>query len=431
MLWKIILRSRRDEVTDMRIIKKHPVAFTFLIAWELFAASMLLAVKEDADDVIFVIVGLMAVISVLIAAGGIIAWIISAIRKSKNRKKQDYAKQHADRLARVYMMSAGIKSVAWIFAMMFLPIIPVLFVHQLGYYMAGFFFMALGIMIWVTRFSIEYIVDKFYRIRNTEEYFDIKSGDSDELLDSLYGDCVHVYSEENWSGSKTDFIANLLHWEGSLGKTIKCYRVSNAFLRKKYGYDYNENFDRLILVPFSQFDFTAKSGQQLLTRFNTFSMMDFTALVNLKYQEKNSLDVSDYAFTDESLSLYPIGGKVLNISEDGDELRMAISSAGGTEKPWMRYFCCLMVLKNAQIISGEPISGESYIESFRFSDENEVEITMTTIPTEDLSEYSDEEFFDGITTVTSYSYDSIQWYWDGVCNAEKAAKIQEKIYGEQ
>ncbi len=403
----------------MKIIKNHPIAFTLLIGWEIFSIAGIISIKGDGDNIWAGISGLLVLAGAIVFLAGIIAWIISAIRR--RNKSTDNAKRQTDDLAKHYMINVRAKSISWVFALILLPIIPVLLVHVLDYYMAGVFFMTLGIMAWTVRFSQELIINRFYTVKNADKYFTIESGENSELLDSFYGDYVHVYRAESFSQYQL-FIASLLKWENILGKEIKCYRVPIEFLSKKYDCDYNPALGELILIPFSQFDFNPDNRKTLRNYLDRLSMLRYTELVNLKYKEKTSLEPSQYVYTSESAKLRPFAATIKNLAEKDGDMLIALDGACEDGNIWKKYYNCLAVIKGVEKLSDENIQWQgNYISGCKLSDGNILEMTLTAEYSED---YEYEEDYCEETTFRC-RYEKIEWYWDGFCDCEKTRRIFE------
>lgn len=412
----------------MKVIKKHPIALTLFMGYELFAVAVLLSVVPNMGENWMFVIGLMAGISWLIFLGGLIAWLISAIRRKKNGKAEDSGKKQIDILARTYMTSTPHDAFIFIMIAVMSPIIPVLLVWVLNYYMVGVLLINFGIMVWVIRFAGEYLTNAFYNVPNAKEYFSIESGESDELADSFYGDIVHGYTEHSFTGTTPKFIATLLKREKALKTDIKAYRISSEFLSQKYGYDYSEHFNSIVFVPFSQFDINERSLKTLITYFNRISVTDYTNLVNMKYQPKESLEPADYAYTDENIMLDTFGSEIVIASTKNNALYIALNCAHDAANRNNTYYNCLMVVNGAKSVvddSAEKHCTMGFIGSLKFTDDNVLEITICSGGSDDDEYYDYEDDYEEI--VVRYKYDKVQWYWDGFCNSEKSRSIFNQI----
>ncbi len=403
----------------MKVIKNHPIALTLFIGYEIFAVAVLLSVVPNMGENWMFVIGLMAGISALVFLCGLIAWLIYAIRRKKNGKAEDSGKKQIDKLARKYMMNTPHAAFIYILIAVMSPIIPVLLVWVLDYYMAGVLLINLGIMVWTIRFAGEYLTNAFYNVPNAEKYFSIESGESDELADSFYGDFVHGYTEHSFTGTTPEFIVALLKREKALKPNIKAYRISSDFLSKKYGYDYSEHFESLIFVPFSQFDINENNGR-LILNFNQISVTDYTNLVNMKYQSKESLEPADYAYTDENIMLDAFVSEIVKASTKNDALYIALNCAHDAANRNNTYYNCLMVANGAKSVTddnAEKHCAMGFIGSLKFTDDNVIEITICSGGSDDDEYYDYEDDYEEI--VVRYKYEKVQWYWDGFCNNEK------------
>lgn len=415
----------------MSIIKKHPIAFLTLIGLVLMGLSGNFAVYDKVQqDWYSAMVGLMFIIGAVMIAVSCIAGIIASICKSKRKNNEivNMAQKSVDELAYEYVTKSKFGAVYWIIIILLTPITPLLLIHLLDYFFFGVLLMMLGVMIWLVATQKDAFKNHFYNVKNAGKYFTMESGEDDKILNALYGDYAHVYRMENWDNLKDKFICSLLKHESKLGKNIKCYYISNSFLSKKYGYEYNKYLDKLIVVPFAQFDFDEKSGQKLRNYFDRLSITRYTDLVNYKYQEKKSTDPKDYAYTDENISLMPLTARLTNIEERDGDICISVTSACDKNDAWKKYYNCLMVLKNAEKTGDILVKGESHVESCKFDEEEKkLIITILTEPQEDSDDLTDEEFFDGIRTTVHCRYEKLQWYWDGFCDSTKTKEVFEKI----
>ena len=304
----------------MKVIRKHPIALMFLIAFEFMGISIFMSVMENLQwDWQYAIVGLLMVVGAAIFAIATVAGIISLAVKSK--KPKNYPVEAVREIAITYMSKTKFNAIYWIIVILMMPIWPVLFIHLLGYYSFGVLIMTFGIMVYMLAVREDAYLRKFYRIKNTDKYFEVMSGEDSDLLDSFYGDFVHVYNEEYWELDKPLMI-NLLKKENTLGKSVKCYKVAKEYLDKKYGFDYPKHYDNLILVPFSQFDINEKNGATLRSVLNCLSSARFTDVVNVKYtyKPKNSTEPAEYAETKEGIMLSPSFADITAIKREGSDV---------------------------------------------------------------------------------------------------------------
>ncbi len=419
----------------MKVIRKHPIALMFLIAFEFMGISIFMSVMENLQwDWQYAIVGLLMVVGAAIFAIATVAGIISLAVKSK--KPKNYPVEAVREIAITYMSKTKFNAIYWIIVILMMPIWPVLFIHLLGYYSFGVLIMTFGIMVYMLAVREDAYLRKFYRIKNTDKYFEVMSGEDSDLLDSFYGDFVHVYNEEYWELDKPLMI-NLLKKENTLGKSVKCYKVAKEYLDKKYGFDYPKHYDNLILVPFSQFDINEKNGATLRSVLNCLSSARFTDVVNVKYtyKPKNSTEPAEYAETKEGIMLSPSFADITAIKREGSDVFVCMYNANDTENKALTYWHVLMVIKNAEFLSGDAekeakqmeMGYSSIICGFKIDEEKKTLSFMVMNDDEDAEYENEEEEAENDYVGFDYSYDSIQWYWDGVCDSSRTIAIIERI----
>jgi hypothetical protein len=272
-------------------------------------------------------------------------------------------------------------------------------------------------------------------VKNGSKYFGIESGEDSQLIDSFYGDVVHMYRAEDWD--KENFICSLLKREGILGKNIKAYRVSNDFLSEKYNYKYSSYFTEIILVPFSQFDINNKNGKKLFSYFRALSAASFTDYINGRYARKDSTKPEDYMYTDENVILTPYAAKLTNIKWTGENIYIAMDNACESGREETHYKNCLLVLKDIKLKNSEGISANDLektnsdvITSFK-CDYNERLIEFEILRDADVEEADlcDEDCEEFVSIPLSGSYKTLTWHWDGVCDTSKTKEIISKISG--
>lgn len=339
----------------MRCIKNHPIAFVNFIGLELMGLAFLLSVYDGIqEDWYFALVGLSFVIGAAIfIVASIIGIIVFIIKKAKAPDQQKQEKDFVRELVVEYMQKTKYYALYWITMIIFTPVIPILLVHVIDDYFLGVTVINLGIAIWMIRTSKDAMEQRFYKVQNTDKFFNITSGESSDILNPLYGDYVHVYRYDSWNEHKKDFICNILKWENTLGTKINCYRISHDYLCQKYKHEYHPHFNNLILIPFSQFDLNSKNGPTLRIAFDRLSLIRFTKLVDLKYGHKTSLDPHYYIHSDKEASLIPFAASITNSSTLGGDLRISIDRACGAEDKSKIYHDCLLVIKNAQPTGSE------------------------------------------------------------------------------
>lgn len=417
----------------MRCIKNHPIAFVNFIAIELMGLAFLLSVYDGIqEDWYFALVGLSFVFGAAIfLVGSIIGIIVFLVKKAKASKQKKREKDFTQELVVEYMQKTKYYALYWITMIIFTPVLPILLVHVLDNYFLGVTVINLGIAIWMIRTFKDAMEQRFYKIRNTDEFFNITSGESSDMLGPLYGDYVHVYFYESWNEHKKDFICNILKWENALGTKINCYRISHDYLCQKYKHEYHPLFNDLILIPFSQFDLNGKNGPTFKKFFDRLSLIRFTELVDLKYGHKTSLDPHYYIHSDKEASLIPFAASITNSSTLGSELRISIDRARCADNKSKIYHDCLLVIKNAQPTGGVSTAkpqANDYIEAF-YADKDAKIIDIIIAREHSLEKYdADKDSFDDIGNIhLRYSFDDIQWYWDGLCDTGKTDDILAKI----
>ncbi len=418
----------------MKVIKKHPIALLFLIAFEMMGVSGVISVMENLQwDWQYAIVGLLGIGSIAMFVIAAVAGIIALAVKGK--KEKNYPVEAVRYIALQYMSKTKFNSVYWIIIILMMPIWPIVFVHLLDYYFFGVFLMTLGIMIYMIAVRDDANLRAFYRIKKTDKYFEVMSGEDSDLLDSMYGDFVHVYDEEYWELDKS-FMANLLKKENALGKSVKCYKVTGEYLSKKYGFDYPKHYDRLILVPFSQFDINEKNGSTLRTVLNSLSKTRFTELVNVKYtyKAKKSTDTAEYAETKEGIMLKPNFSDTSAIERKGSDVFIYMTNAEASDDISKTYWNVLMVLRNAEFLAGDAEKEAEQIEmgycniisGFKIDEEKKTLSFMVTNDDEDAEYENEEEEAENEYIGFDYRYDSVEWYWDGFCDSSRTKAIIER-----
>ena len=419
----------------MSIIKKHPVAFMVFIGFELMGLSALLAVSAtDEHYWLFGIAGLLFLHSLVIMAAAAVTFVVRLV-SSRNPPK-DISWDFIADLAREYMLKTPFVTVYIIAVVLLSPILPVLLVHVLEKYMFGVLLMMLGVMIFMLAIFRDAVARRFFRLRDTGQYFSMESGDDDELLRSFYGDLVHVYTYDGWEEAKADFICNLLRHTKGLNGTIRCYMVSGECINRIFGTQLNENFDQLVLVPFSQFALSPENGQTLVTFMDRLSLMRFTTLADLCYGRKRSLDPMDYAHSGKNLSLRPTCSDVKCAGHFGSELRIVFSKCSSADSSSNVYHDCLMVAKNARHDGSEEAARLEerllcaevvYINGFDISD---VVMTLRLIIDDDIDAenwtHSEKEYSPEHTM--RYEFDGIEWYWDGFCDTSGTKAVLDRIH---
>ncbi len=417
----------------MKLIKKHPIAFVQLIGFEITGLSGLMAVVDGYHpDWYYALVGLSFMLGTAILCIGFLIGIISAICKKVKGKtiSRNTPEFFIENLAVEYVTKSRFGSIYWITILVLSPITPLLLVHLLDVYFLGALIMAFGLMIWMLLTMRDAFIGHFYRLSSARHYYIDQSGENDELLDSFYGDYVHVYRADLWD-IKNEFICNLLKHEKMLGKGIRCYKVSMQYLSEKYGHKNYQHYNDMMLVPFEQFDPKGKKGAKLRYYFDKLSIATFTDFINSSYQGKDSLDAKDYAYTDENISLVPFMTKLQSVRCSNGEMTFNLGCARELDSIWKRYFNCLMVVKLADWDKSE--NPNLSIESKRLTcsvdmDEKLITLNVFNEPDEDdFSCDSDEEFYEKLQKTYEFKYESISWYWDRFCDYEKTRKLFEKI----
>lgn len=415
----------------MKIIRKHPIALIFLIGIEMMGVSAVLSVMENLQwDWQYAIVGLLMIIGIAVVVIATIAGIVALA--VKNRKEKNYPVEAVRGIALQYMSHTKFNMVYSIVLILTIPVWPMVLVYLFDVYTAGAILIFSGITAYMHTIRSDALLRRFYRIRKADKYFEVMSGEDSDLLDSLYGDFVHVYQEEYWELDKP-FMANLLKRENTLGKSVKCYKVTGEYLSKKYDFEYPKHYDRLILVPFSQFDINEKNGSTLRTVLNSLSITRFTELVNIKYtyKAKESTDPTEYSETKEGIMLSPIFSDVSAIERKGSDVFICMTSANDPDNISKTYWNVLMVLKNAEFMSGDAEKEAEQIEmgysnilsGFKIDEEKKTLSFMVMNDDEDAEYENEEEEAENEYVGFDYRYDSIEWYWDGVCDSSRTRAI--------
>lgn len=416
----------------MSVIKKHKAAFFNFIGAEMIGIGCILAVAECIEEKIRNgLSGLLMFIGAVIMAVATIAWVISrAVRKKENTN--DYIRE----LCINYMEKTSFGAMYWIIIILTIPIWPVVLVYLFDVFTAGAIVITAGISSFMSVIRKDVFENSFYVVKNGSKYFDTAAGDDSQLIDSLYEDCVFMHTTEDLS-RKENFICSLLKREGTLGKSVKAYRVTNAFLSEKYNHEFNSYFKEFILVPFSQFDINAKNGKKLFSYFRMLSLSDFANYIDAGCGQKESTKPEDYMHTEKDIMLRPYGASITNILRTENDIFVALDNACECDNEDVLYKNCLMVLKNVSLSSSFD-NAEAFIEktnrdfisAFKCDyNERTMEITICRDADVEEADLDDEECEELITISLSGSYEEIQWYWDSVRDISKTQEILKKING--
>lgn len=423
----------------MKIIKKHPVAFWVMIGLVLTGLAGILIVHDgDHSQLYMGLSALMFMAGIAIAVLAIVIGIISKLISLRQTKNDDRPEGwYEAELAREYMYKSGFNAVYWIIIILLTPIVPVLLVHVLNYYMLGVLLLTLGLMIFMVAANGDVLEKRFFRKRNTGSHFRVQSGEDKALVDLLYGDYVHAYLKHNWDEHSQDFIYNLLRRETGLSGDVRCYTVSSDYLSEHYGCYRSPLIEGYVLVPFSQFELNPKNGQRLRQFFDRLSSTTFTSLLNARYGSKSSLLPEDYAHSAQGILLRPSAADISGVGRSGPDIHIALSNARETNDPYKRYYDCLLVLKNAQLAGDAEMaqiearlfsSDTRYISGFAL-DEDQHTLTLTVIIDDDIEAESwdqdPEEYAPEHQLV--YNCGRLEWYYDGFCDAGKTAAVLERI----
>lgn len=337
----------------MYTLKKHPFAFLHCLGWFLVGVSMLYALyAQDVRPLPFPQAAeTAAVAGILLFLLSPLLWLVTRIF----RKRTDAAARR-DRLllrsaAASYMRTQPEGSWRkWLLilalALLLLAVLSVGFEED---HQVCFWFMTMGLGLWLFFVWLEWPEARLLTATDTERRFQLQNDLSDSQLDALYQSGRTLGMPKKHWQNRQNHLYNMLAMEYELDDhtTITVCSIPGAQIASHFGLDAASISDEEFLwIPFDQFG--KESSKQGIVEMRRLLPQSLNQLADSRYETIRSTVSEDYAYTSVDVELQPKDKGWLKQTAKKTILFTPVALHPDADNPWL-YQGCMLALEGAQL----------------------------------------------------------------------------------